>query len=92
MNTIASRMAMATMPPEGIRHAVAASGFVAQAPNRGTMIVLVVTIVLVMALSSAARSLAGLLTELLRVATAMTSSLFAVVVVTLLTVVFLIHH
>jgi hypothetical protein len=92
MYTIASRMAIATMPPQGIHHAVAASRFAAQAPNMGAVIALIMIIVLIMILGSAARGLAGLLTELLRVATAVTSFLFIVMIVGVLAVEVLIHR
>jgi hypothetical protein len=57
----------------------------------GTVVVVFVVILLVTTLVAAVRNLASLLSDLLRVATAVTSILFTVVVATVLGVAFLMH-
>jgi hypothetical protein len=61
------------------------------APGIGALVVIVVIILVTTALAKAARSLAGLLSELLRVATAVTSVLLTTVIAIFLGIAFLVH-
>jgi hypothetical protein len=93
MNTIAPRLAISTFTavrqlPAQHMPAHAALG---SSADPAAAIILVLAILLVAALSSAAHGLATLLSELLRVAAAVTSFLFTVGLVTVLAVVILAH-
>jgi len=69
-----------------------ASGMTATAaPGIGVVLVIVVIILVMTGLARAARSLAGLLSELLRVATAVTSVLLTTVIAIFAGIVFLVH-
>jgi hypothetical protein len=61
------------------------------APSIGVLIVIVVIILVMTGLARAARSLAGLLSELLRVATAVTTVLLATVIAVFAGIAFLVH-
>lgn len=63
----------------------------AAAPGIGALVLIVVIILVVSALASAVRSLAALLSELLRVATAVTSVLLTAIIAIFLGIVFLVH-
>jgi hypothetical protein len=61
------------------------------APGIGALVVIVVIILVMTALAKTARSLAALLSELLRVATAVTSVLITTVIAIFLGIAFLVH-
>jgi hypothetical protein len=70
----------------------AASGMTTTAaPGIGVLIVIVVIILVMTGLARAARSLAGLLSELLRVATAVTTVLLTTVIAIFAGIAFLVH-
>jgi len=73
----------------GIYHAAGALS--ATAPGTGVLIVIVVIILVMTGLARAARSLAGLLSELLRVATAVTTVLLTTVIAIFAGIAFLVH-
>jgi hypothetical protein len=99
VNTISLHLAKATTI--AARHAghhpapplhLVVAGSAIEVVGVGTIIAVVVIIILVAALASAVRSLAALMSELLRVASAVTSLLFSFVIATFLGVAFLMHH
>ena len=61
------------------------------APGIGVLIAIVVIVLVMAGLAKAARSLAGLLSELLRVATAVTSVLLTTVIAIFAGIAFLVH-
>jgi len=61
------------------------------APGIGVLIVIVVIVLVMTGLARAARSLAGLLSELLRVATAVTTVLLTTVIAVFAGIAFLVH-
>ena len=98
MHTLTPRLAAATI--EAARHATsydASSYHVASAmtgtagPGIGALVAIVVIILVMTGLARAARSLAALVSELLRVATAVTSVLLTTVIAIFLGVAFLVH-
>lgn len=96
MNTIAPRLTLATTTAArqlGHHHLAAAA---AAAAMHGSGLVTVAFLGLaglfIAALSSAARALASVLSELLRVAAAATSVMFAMVIVIFIGVALLAHH
>jgi hypothetical protein len=93
MHTLTPQLASATgyVARHAIGYHAAIAGTSVTGTGTGALIVIFVIIVLVAALGSAARGLAALLSEVLRVATALTSILFAVVVAIGLGVAILVH-
>jgi len=63
----------------------------AAAPGIGALVVIVVIVLVTTALAKAARSLVALLSELLRVASAVTSVLLTTVIAIFLGIAFLVH-
>jgi hypothetical protein len=98
VNTIASRLTLATttaMRPFGYQHLVASAAAVSVANHvsgAGVAVVLLLVVVFVAALSSAARGMAAVLSELLRAVAAVTSVLFAIVIALFIAVIFLVHN
>jgi len=98
MNTIASRLTLATTT--GARqlgyHHLAAGMATAAAASHGSglggLVFLVLAALFIAALSSAARGLTVVLSELLRVAAAVTSVMFVVLIAILIGIAFLAHH
>jgi len=98
LHTLTPRLAVVTI--DAARHATsydasayhAASAMTgAAAPGIGALVVIVVIILVMTGLARAARSLAALVSELLRVATAVTSVLLTTVIAIFLGIAFLVH-
>jgi hypothetical protein len=94
LNTITPHLALATI--HAVRHLdLVRSLAAAKAPARSTggitLVILVVIVTLLAGLARAARGMAELMSELLRVAAQMTSAFFVVVIVIGVAVVLLIH-
>jgi len=98
LHTLTPRLAVATI--DAARHAAiyqasayhAASAITGSAaPGVGALVVIVVIILVMTGLARAARSLAALVSELLRVATAVTSVLLTTVIAIFLGIAFLVH-
>lgn len=98
MNTICLCLAKATTSAarHAGHHALPLHLFVAssaiQVAGVGTIVAAVVIMILVATLASALRSLAALMSELLRVASAVASILFTFVIAIFIGVAFLTHH
>jgi hypothetical protein len=99
MHTIAPRLFLATSTaarPLGFYHpvlrAAPAAISVAHGPALGAAVFVVLAIVLVAALSSAARGLADVMSQLLRAATAVTSLFFTILISVVFALVIVVHH
>jgi hypothetical protein len=98
VHTLTLRLAVATL--DAARHATTyhTSGYhvagampANAAPGIGALVVIVMIILVMTGLARAARSLAALVSELLRVATAVTSVLLTAVIAIFLGIAFLVH-
>jgi hypothetical protein len=97
MNTIASRLAVATATTArqlSSPHLAAATVAAAAAHGSGlyAVVFLVLAVLFIGTLSSAVRGLATVLSELLRVAASVTSVMFTLVIAIFLAGAFLTHH
>jgi hypothetical protein len=96
MTTISLRLVVATTTAacHVTDHPLPAAAAAASAhgTDLGPLIFLVLAVLFIAALSSAARGLAALLSELLRAATAVTSALFVIVIAVVFAIAFLAHH
>lgn len=93
MHTLTPRFAAAAVDAArhlSLYHAASAMTTTA-APGIGVLIAIVVIVLVMAGLAKAARSLAGLLSELLRVATAVTSVLLTTVIAIFAGIAFLVH-
>lgn len=100
MHKIAPHLSLATTTAVhlGTHHLIASALFAAgasQVPGVGALLLLIIAVLFIGALSSAAsaaRGLAMVLSELLRVVGAVVSVMFTVVIVLVIAVAYLLHH
>ena len=94
MNTTTIRLTAASVDAArhvSLYHSTTAMTGTTTAPGIGALVVIVVIIIVMTALAKAAHSLAALLSELLRAATAMTSILLTAAVAIFLGIAILVH-